>query len=271
MDKKIGKTIILGLNLAGIICLLYYAIPYILHDMTVPDPEAMLPLQKWDASGIVLTVGLLPLIIANTLGYCFIGAGKGKKVLRLLFFAPCVIALSIVAHYWISGIGDMIRNEKALEPAVPMIKVQVQSKDTLDIQYCLFYEDGGMEILDEPFKAEVDVEVLTADVNNFSSELKNHKTVNTLASTTLQDSHGKEVEADDIAKGALQAVASTVSHEIMEVKIFEKDQRCFAAVKTNVNWQDPCDFYSYDADDGKLELLCNEWDDVDVLWVVFME
>ena len=150
----------------------------------------MIPFQKWDASGIVLTVGLLPLVIANTLGYCFIGAGKGKKVLGLLFFAPCIICLGIVAHYWILSIGEIIRNEKALEPAVPMIKVQVQSRDTLDIQYCLFYEDGGIEILDEPFEADCDVEVLTADVNNFSSELKDHKTLNTLTSTTLQDSHG---------------------------------------------------------------------------------
>lgn len=95
--KKWISILITLLNILGVICLIYYAIPYLSHDVTIPNPDAMLPAQAWDMSGFSLTIGLIPLAIANALAFIFI---KVRKVyLRLLFFLPSVICLFIVLSY----------------------------------------------------------------------------------------------------------------------------------------------------------------------------
>lgn len=91
-----------------------------------------------------------------------------------------------------------------------------------------------------------------------------------MTNTKVQDGQGNEIEADDYVKKILQTVAATIEHDIFKARIFEEGQLYFIAVQTNVNWQDPCDFYRYDADAGKLELLYS-WDNVDVLDVALPE
>ena len=104
MTKKLWSIVIILLNLLGILCLIYYAIPYLVHDVTTTSPGAMLPMQRWEASGIVLTVGLLPLIIVNVFAMVFVGRQKIKMPLRALFLMPCVVCFGFVIHYWILSV-----------------------------------------------------------------------------------------------------------------------------------------------------------------------
>ncbi len=99
---KTNKTII-GIislvNLIGIGCLVYFAIPYLTHNTVVQNPDAMLPSEAWDSAGMTLTIGLLPLILANTLGYIFVKCQN--KLIRLMWFIPSIICFIIVISYWV--------------------------------------------------------------------------------------------------------------------------------------------------------------------------
>ncbi|MDO4168964.1 MAG: hypothetical protein Q4D45_03605 [Lachnospiraceae bacterium] len=98
MDQKRLEFIVIGINFVGIICLIYFAIPYIIHNTVVQNPDSMLPAEAWDNAGMALTIGLLPLIIANLFGYIFII--PQKKLLRLLWFIPSILCLIVVISYW---------------------------------------------------------------------------------------------------------------------------------------------------------------------------
>ena len=58
----------------GIMCLIYFAIPYLTHNVTITNPDAMLPAEAWDNAGMALTVGFIPLLIANMLCFVFVKA-----------------------------------------------------------------------------------------------------------------------------------------------------------------------------------------------------
>ena len=69
---KLGNKVIISLNIIGLICLIYFAVPYILHDTSVPNPDAMLPMYRWEGAAIALMVGTIPLIVANLLAFIFV-------------------------------------------------------------------------------------------------------------------------------------------------------------------------------------------------------
>ncbi len=103
--NKLIPIIIIIINIIAIICLIYLAIPYLKHDTTVANPNAMIAAESWDMSGLLLTIGLIPLIIANVFAFKLIKLNS--KVLRLLFFIPSIICLLIVCHYlFISFTGE---------------------------------------------------------------------------------------------------------------------------------------------------------------------
>ena len=99
--KKMGTGIIVFLNIVGILCLIYYAVQYILHDTSIPNPDAMLPMQRWEGAGITLTVGTIPLFVANLLAFLTIWKEKIKKPGRVLFFLPGLLCLILTVSYWI--------------------------------------------------------------------------------------------------------------------------------------------------------------------------
>jgi len=258
MSKKIGSIIIIILNILGILCLVYYVAVYFMHDTAVVNPNAMIPFQKWESGGVILTIGLVPLAIVNVLAMIFLGKDRIKKPLRVLFLIPCIVCLAIVLHYWLTS-SEMSENTVSSDPVA---KVSYEDKDTHEIQYALIYDDGGMEILEESFEPD-HADVFIADVSNFSSETKDGNIVITLESTNVRDGQGNEIEADDLVTEVLKNVADTAEHDILEAKVFEAGDTCFVAVQTNVNWQDPCDFYMYDSNIGILEFLYS-WDNVEV-------
>ena len=98
---KAKSILLLCLNFVGLVCLVYFAIPYITHNTQIPHLDAMLPAERWDSAGMTLTVGFIPLFIANLLGFLFVKVKKNW--IRFLFFLPSAICIVIAAHYWITS------------------------------------------------------------------------------------------------------------------------------------------------------------------------
>ncbi len=97
------STLLIILNIFGMVCLVYFAIPYCTHNTYVADPDAMLPVEAWDSSGIILTIGLIPMLLTNTAGFLFVFKKGSPILLRLLFFIPAITEIIIVLHYWITS------------------------------------------------------------------------------------------------------------------------------------------------------------------------
>lgn len=185
-----------------------------------------------------------------------------------LFLVPCIVCFGIVGYYWFSELSTASANEVTAS-SVPVVSVKVKSNETSKIQYAMLYDDGGIEELDNTFDVD-DAEVFTADVNNFSTEVKNSKVVNSLVSTVVIDNSGNEVEADTEIAKLLNTLSDTVDHGIIEAKIFKDGQKYFVAVQTNVNLQSPCVFYEYDQNEGTLEELFT-WNDVEITGVALAQ
>ena len=104
-SNKPLSIIILIINSIGILCLIYFAIPYLTHNTTVYHPDAMLPAEAWDSAGMTLTVGFIPLLIANILAFIYVAKGRIKLSLRLLYFIPSLICMCLVLSYWITALA----------------------------------------------------------------------------------------------------------------------------------------------------------------------
>lgn len=103
MGKKIYRILIIVVNIIGVLCLLYFGYLYLSHDTFVPNPEAMLPMERWDGAGWALSLGLLPLFIANALG--FIAFRDRRTAARFLWFVPGIVCLVLVISYWIYSLA----------------------------------------------------------------------------------------------------------------------------------------------------------------------
>ena len=102
MENKVFRVLIITVNIIGVLCLLYFGYLYLSHDTFVPNPEAMLPMERWDGAGWALTISLLPLFIANALG--FIAFRDRRAATRFLWFTPGIICLVLVISYWICSL-----------------------------------------------------------------------------------------------------------------------------------------------------------------------
>lgn len=76
-------------------------IAYFTHNTQISHLDAML--ERWDLAGMALTVGIIPLVIANLLGFLFVK--EIRNWFRLLFFLPGIICIAIVAHYWVTSLA----------------------------------------------------------------------------------------------------------------------------------------------------------------------
>ncbi len=100
---KVLKLSIIFINLIGVICLIYFAIPYLTHNTTIAYPDAMLPMQAWERAGMILTFGFIPLLAANVLSFLFIKIKQ--RYVRFLFFIPSVTCFIIAGSYWIESLS----------------------------------------------------------------------------------------------------------------------------------------------------------------------
>jgi hypothetical protein len=144
-NYKFFQILIIVINIIGIGCLIYFMIPYIIHDMSIRNPNAMLASYSWDSSGFVLTLGLIPLVIANILAYKFIDL-KIKK-LKLIFFTPSIICLIVAFHYLI--IATDWKEEKSKDPVLT-ITCSINEKNYI---YQIYQEEDEFSLgMDEDDK-----------------------------------------------------------------------------------------------------------------------
>ena len=99
--KKVISLLLIILNICGCLCLIYFGCLFVSGSTAVDYPDAMLQLERWDRGGRALTIGLIPLVIANVTGYLFIRT-KSKKT-RLLIFIPSIVCVVLVACYLIKS------------------------------------------------------------------------------------------------------------------------------------------------------------------------
>ena len=77
---KMLSILIIAINIIGVICLIYFSVPYLTHDVTIANPDSMLP--------------------ANVLSFLKVK----HRLMRFLFFIPSLICFVIVAGYWITSL-----------------------------------------------------------------------------------------------------------------------------------------------------------------------
>lgn len=99
--KRACTFLVLLLNICGCLCLIYFGCLFVSGSTIVDAPNAMLPMERWERGGLALTIGTVPLIVANALGYACVPCGNKKS--RLLLFIPAVVCIGLVACYWIKS------------------------------------------------------------------------------------------------------------------------------------------------------------------------
>jgi hypothetical protein len=109
MHEKKGRAVcVILLNLLALGCLIWFAVMYLSHDSYVPNPDAMLPMAKWEGGGMALTLGLVPMLIANTLGYRYILREDKPLWQRLLPYLMGLFELVLVISYWAPAIIETV-------------------------------------------------------------------------------------------------------------------------------------------------------------------
>ncbi|MBR2794360.1 MAG: hypothetical protein IKE16_06895 [Solobacterium sp.] len=101
MRRKSAEVPVLILNIIGIVLLVILGWKYVSFSPEVNNPGAMLPMKEWEAAGILLSAGTIPLLCANYGAYLFVWKERVKGWKRLLFFLPGMICFLIAAHYWL--------------------------------------------------------------------------------------------------------------------------------------------------------------------------
>ena len=99
-NKRILFAAVCLLNLAAVVCLVYFAVPLLARDTFMPNPDAMIPMTRWEGCGTILMLGLLPMAAANALMCLTVAKGK-RRLIRASCFLPLIAELALVALYLI--------------------------------------------------------------------------------------------------------------------------------------------------------------------------
>ncbi len=264
MNRKGLSIFLILLNALGVACLIYCAVPLILNDTAVPNPDSMLALERWDSGGALLTIGLLPLLAANILGFLFIAKGQIRLKYRLLFFLPGLICTLLVLYYILLSFQVI----PGFFPKPSIANVTLKDPDTgKETHYEIF--EGERRSLTSPFE-EDPIEIYSADYNDFTAYIEDGKVLNRLTGTKLSDGDGNLIEADEELQRLMTCAARELEHDIWEFLIIRDGDDLFAYVKLNVNWSDPCDLYRYDPQNDTLIHLCR-WQNKDFSGIRVLE
>ena len=152
-EYKWFKIVLIVFNVIGLMCLLYFSIPYIRHDMSITNPNSMLSSYSFDTCGFILTIGFIPLLVSNILAFKFI---KIKKF-NFLFFIPSIICFGIVSHYLF--IDSDFSNSNVSEPLM-VVKCSVNGKK---YTYSIYQEDNGEYSLGMDDNDNLDLSVIEYD------------------------------------------------------------------------------------------------------------
>jgi hypothetical protein len=110
-------------------------IPYLKHDMSIPNSNAMLTGYTWDTCGFILTLGFIPLLTINIMAYVFVSLKI--KQLKILYFLPSFICLIILSHYLFIATNW---KEEPIKEAITAVKCSIDGKN---YNYQIFQEDNG--------------------------------------------------------------------------------------------------------------------------------
>ena len=253
MKNKALSIFLISLNVLGILCLIWLAIPLILQDGRVPNPDAMLPMARWDGSGALLTVGLLPLIAANILGFFFIARGQIRLKYRLLFFLPGLLCTLLVLYYLLLSFHVLPFYGK-----LPIAQVQLEAQESGKTRCYTVYEDENYS-LSAGFEGDP-VEIYTANYSCFEATIEDGVVRNRFVRCSLKDEEGQPIEADETLTQIMRHAAEEIEHDIWLFQIIRDGNDTFVYIKLNVNWHDPCDLYRYDPENDTLTHLCH-WED----------
>ena len=142
------------------------------------------------------------------------------------------------------------------------IKVCTRNRADNTEQYQVIYSDGHAKTT-EPF-ADENIEIFSLDAaKSFSFAINNGIGEFSHAGNTITDSAGNKVN-DSIMDKIVDAVYKQSDHMIFSFDIIRYEDRYFAFVKLNTNWQSPCYLYEYDIDSNILKKLY-KWDNVDFI------
>ena len=96
------------LNAIGIVCLFYCAALYLSHDTYVVNPDAMLPMMNWERGGMMLTMGVMPMLIANLItGYV---TDYGMLMCGVLFCSiPTMVVFFVLQKQFAEGITGAVK------------------------------------------------------------------------------------------------------------------------------------------------------------------
>ena len=103
-ENKVLSICILTVNAIGVLLLVWFAVLYLAHSPVVPNPDAMLPMARWEGAGWLMTVGLVPMLAANVLGFLFPLREVRPLALRLLIFLPSLVQLALVLHFFVTSL-----------------------------------------------------------------------------------------------------------------------------------------------------------------------
>ncbi len=154
-NYNIIRSFIIALYIFGILCLLYFAIPYIFHNINIFDITGAFSSNDWLGFGYALIILIIPLIIINILAYIFVDL-KNKKM-KLLFFIPTVICLLCIVHYFLF-IVDW--NEEKTAKTTAVFECYV-NKNTYKYKY---YSGEGWSTADH------DNDILSAEIDTTNEE-----------------------------------------------------------------------------------------------------
>lgn len=136
-----------------------------------------------------------------------------------------------------------------------------KGESTEEIEYVSIYSNGKAKKID-PFVTG-DFKLYNANSSSFTSYISGNRVLNRLNKIEVKDSHGNDVDNDEILIGIFRA-AENIEHDIWQFQIFKVFDDYFILVKLNVNWRSPCDFYEYNQTDKTLNLL-QRFEGIDII------
>ena len=174
-----------------------------------------------------------------------------KNKSKIVVFIMLVIMLIIIF------ISTSYKTSKYL-----LVNLITKSETSDEIEYVSLYPNNDSKKIDK-FISD-DFQTYNAEHGCFKSYITNNKVLNKLNKIALKESLGNDAD-EEIIKRIFQE-ASKLEHDIWQFQIFRVDDKYFALVKLNVNWQSPCDFYEFDEIDGNLKLL-KRFEGVDIIGI----
>ncbi len=171
-----------------------------------------------------------------------------SKILILIILVIMLVIMFILSTY---------KSSKYL-----LVNLITKSETSNEIKYVAVYPNKDSKKIDA-FVSD-DFQVYNADHGCFKSYITNNKVLNKLNKISLEESLGNDADEEIITR--IFQEASRLEHDIWQFQIFRVDDKYFALVKLNVNWQSPCDFYEFDKTDGSLNLL-KRFEGVDIIGI----